>query len=173
MLHLFMLHYFCVLPFPCCTFFILHNFHFAFFFALHYFYVLCYFMMHFYTLQYFRFALFSCCTLRMLHFFLLHFVHVALFPELQPGPPQTSTMKSVVNTLINKAVKYCCKALHLRCSWGSWLRLYCFHILLFLCSTLFILRSFNIKKYWKWTNTTTKTTVHSVPWTCFTFFDIL
>ena len=74
-------------------------------------------------------ALFACCN-----FFLLHF-HVALFAEVQSVLPETSKMESFA-TIINKSVDYCCNALHLRCSWGSWLRLYYFHVAPFSCCTL-------------------------------------
>ena len=51
----------CVVIFSCCTFFVLHSFY-----VLHYLILI----FDFYTLQCFRFSLFSCCTLRMLQFFL-------------------------------------------------------------------------------------------------------
>ena len=89
--------FFHVALFSCCTFFILHYFHVTLFcvvifscftfFMLHSIYVLHYFMLHIQTLL----------------FFLLDFVHVAPFPEVQPGPPQTSKMESFV-TIINKAI---------------------------------------------------------------------
>ena len=40
--------------------------------------------------------------------------------EAYTGPPQTSKMERFATT-VNSFVNYCCKALHLRCLWGSWL----------------------------------------------------
>ena len=40
-----------------------------------------------------------------------------------PPPPPTSDMESFV-TIFNGFVDYCCKVLHLRCLWGSWLHLW-------------------------------------------------
>ena len=64
-------------------------------------------------------------------------------------------------TIINKVVNYCCNVLHLRCLRGPGL-----------ASTIFMLHFFNTEKYWKWTKkrkNNQKTTLHSEPWTCFTF----
>ena len=66
---LFMLHFFILFHFHVAIFF--SCFHVELFFVLHSFYELLYFMLHFNTLQCFRFAFFSCCTLRMLQFFLI------------------------------------------------------------------------------------------------------
>ena len=120
-LHFFVLHFFQFTLFSCFILFTLHHFYVALFcglnfscwtistlflfyvalcilFVLHSFYVLHYFMLHFYTLQSVRFAYFSCCFLRM-----VHFVHVALFPEVQPRLPQISNMDSFA-TEMNKVV---------------------------------------------------------------------
>ena len=135
-----MLHFSHVALFSCCTFFILHHFHVALFCVvifscctfsmLHSFYVLHYFMSHFCTLQCFHFAFFSCCTLRMLQVF-----PVALCSCSTISRGVARTLRNIQDgdfgTIINRTVKYCCKALHLRCSWGSWLGLYYFHAALF------------------------------------------
>ena len=101
-------------------------------------------MLHFYPLQCLVLhsspvALFACCK-----FFQLHFVHVALFPEVQPGTPQTSMMESFA-TIISKVVKYCCKALHLRCSPGPG------YACSIPCCTFSMLHFFHVThfKYWK------------------------
>ena len=121
-------------------------------------------------------ALFAYCN-----FFLLHFVHFALFPEVLPGSPHTSTMEWCA-TIITKAVKHCCKVLHLRCSWGSgyasaifmlhFFHVAPFHVALFSCCTLLMLHLFIIEKYWKWTKDRKhrqKAILHLALWTCFTF----
>ena len=77
---------------------------------------------------------------------------------------QTSKMEDFATT-INEAVKYCYKALHLRCSQRSWLCLYFFHVALFSCCTILILK--NIENERKTENTTKKTILHSALWTCF------
>ena len=105
-LHFFVLHFFQFTLFSCFILFTLHHFYVALFcglnfscwtistlflfyvalcilFVLHSFYVLHYFTLHSYTLQSFRFAYFSSCFLSM-----VHFVHVVLFPEVQPWLPQ-------------------------------------------------------------------------------------
>ena len=147
---LFMFHFFHTAPFPSSTFlcsnlFMLH------FFLLYFFYVVHHFMLHCYMLQCFRFASFSYCTLCMLQVF-----PVALFPEVQPGSSQTSKMESFA-ILISKAVKYCCKALHLRCSRGPYYvstisMLQFFHVAVFSCPTFLILK--NIENERKTENTT-------------------
>ena len=71
-------------------------------------------------------ALFSCCTLFMLH--CVQSYSQDLHKHLQWG---------IFATIINKIVKYHYKLLHLRCSLGSWLCLYCFHVALFPCFTFF------------------------------------
>ena len=96
-LYFFMLHFFHAALFSCCTFFILHHFHVALFFVLHFCFVL-------FQVALLHVAMFSFCTLLLLRSFLLHFALVALFPEVQPGAPQTSKMKSFA-TIINKAAK--------------------------------------------------------------------
>ena len=95
-------------------------------------------------------ALFAYCN-----FSLLHFVHFALFPEVLPGSPHTSTMERCA-TIITKAVKHCCKVLHLRCSWGSGYAsaifiLHFFHVAHFPCRTFFMLHSSHaaLDYYWK------------------------
>ena len=99
-----------------CTFSLFHSgnifFHVALFFM--YCSISCYTFIHcnVFVLHSSSFALFAFCN-----FFFLHFIHVALFPEVYPGPPQTSKMESFA-TLIKKVVKYCCKALYLRCLRG-------------------------------------------------------
>ena len=136
-----MLYYFHVIPFPLlysyCTVFILHLFSCCTFFTYCTISFSTFTRCNVFDLHSSPVALFACCT-----FFLLHFVHVALFPELQPGPLQTFTMRSFA-TIINKVVKYHYKALHLRYSLGSWLRLYCFHVALFPCSTFSLSHSFH------------------------------
>ena len=96
--------------FSCCTFFIMHHFHVALF---------CVAIISCYT--FFMYCTISCCTFTRCKVFVLHsspvvlivccsffFFHVTLFPEVQPGPPQTFKMESFA-TIINKAVKYCQK----------------------------------------------------------------
>ena len=147
-----MLHFFHV-PLFSCTFFILHHFHAALF---------C--VVIFPCCTFFRVALFLCIALfhdALLHvaifsfciLLLLHSSHVAIFPVALcsccsisrgvPGPPQTSKMESFA-TIIKKVVKYCCKALHIRCSRGCWQHLYYFHVALFSCRTFSMLHFFHI-----------------------------
>ena len=99
-------------------------------------------------------ALFGCCNL-----FLLHFVHVALLSEVLPRPPQTSKMENFTK-IINKAVKYCCKALRLRYLLGPGyastistlhffhgyilFMLHFFHAALFSCCTFSTLHFFHV-----------------------------
>ena len=42
--------------------------------------------------------------------------------DTQPGPPRTSKMEIFV-TIFNGFVNYCCKALHLRYLWWSWIHI--------------------------------------------------
>ena len=146
----FMFHLFHTAPFPSSTFCVVISTYCT-FFPLHSFYVVHHFMFHGYTLQCFRFASFSYCTLCMLQVF-----SVAPFPELQPGSSQTSKMQSFA-ILISKAIKYCCKALHLRCSQGPHYvstisMLQFFHVAVFSCPTFLILK--NIENERKKENTT-------------------
>lgn len=137
--------------FPFCTFFILHYFHVARFLSSNL------FMLPFFRLALFlRFALFHCALLQAAvfsfcilpiaalfaccNFFVLHFIHVALILEVYPGLSETSKMERFT-AILNKTIKHCCKALHLSCSRGFWLRLYYFHV------SLFLLQFFNIKIY--------------------------
>ena len=120
---------FCVVMFSCCTFFRVALF-------------LGIALFHFILLQV---TMFSFCNSGFCNFFLLHFVHYALFPELLPGSPQTSTMWRFAR-IITKAVKHCCKVLFLKCSWGSGyasaiFMLHFFHVALIPCRTFFMLHS--------------------------------
>ena len=145
-----MLHCFYTASFPCCSF-LQQSSHVALFSVLYSFYVLCIISCCTFTV-----GLFSFCILLLLHsphvatFFLLHFVHVALYSEVWPGPPQTSKMESF-GAIINKYVKYYCKALHLGCLLGpdytsTISMLHFFHIALFMLHS-FMFHSFNIEKY--------------------------
>ena len=145
--------------FSCCTFSILRSFH----VGLLSYGIIC--MLHFLYSNLFMLHCFSCCILFIYYttwccnftrcnvfvfhsspvalcaccnFFFFQFVHISLIPKLQPGHLQISKMESFV-TIISKAVKYCNKALHLRCSQGSGYM-----------STIFMLLFLNIGKYWKW-----------------------
>ena len=125
-------------------------------------------MLRFCALQRLRFEFSSCCTLRMLQFFL-----VALCSRCTISQAETKTPPDISDSfaaLIDKAVKYFYKVLRLRCSrvlttllpfpCGTLSRLQFFHVALF-----------DIAKYRKWTEDrrTQKRTLHSTPWTCFTF----
>ena len=116
-LYFFMLHFF----YPTCCIFLCSNIFLLYFFVMHY------FMLHFYTLQSFPFAGSSYCTLHKLQFF-----PVALC-SCVARTSKTSKMESFAK-IINKAVKYCCKVLHLRCPRGFWLR--CTYVAYFPCCTL-------------------------------------
>ena len=165
----FMLDYFQVVPFSRCTFFILHNFY-SVIFCVALFYVLHYFMLHFYTLQCFRFAFSSCSTLDILHFFTAALCSCLTVSRATARPTQRSTIEGFA-IIIHKAFEYCCKVLHLRSFRGSYLRLYCFHVALFLSH--FSFRTFliwkKIENEQKKENTTPKTPLHSAQWICFTF----
>ena len=113
-------------PFPCCTFSCTNLF------------ILLFTRCNVFALHPSLVALFACCN-----FFLLRFVHVAPFPEMQPG---TSKMNSFT-AIINKIVKYYCKVLLLRCLQGSSLRLCYLQVALFSCCICFMLKFFNIEKY--------------------------
>ena len=65
--NLFMLHFFCVAIFLRIALFHLFSYSFI---SIHF------HLLHFYTLQCFRFAFFSCCTLRMLQLFMLHYFRI-------------------------------------------------------------------------------------------------
>ena len=115
----------------------------------------------------------SCCFFTRCNVSVLHFSPVALFSCCKfplalcscctisiARTPTNSYMESFV-TIINKAVKYCSKALHLSCSRGSWLRVYYFHVALFSCCPFLILK--NMENEQKTENTTQKKTLHSAP----------
>ena len=155
--------FFHVALFSCCTVFILHHFLVAVFCSnllmLHFFPCCTHFMYcALFHVALLHVGLFSFCILLLLHsphvatFFLLHFVHVALYSEVWPGPPQTSKMESFA-AIINKYVKYYCKALHLGCLLGpdytsTISMLHFFHIAPFMLHS-FMFHFFNIEKYWK------------------------
>ena len=149
MLHSF--HFFHTARFPCCTFLCRNVF------MLHFFSCCTLFMNCFISCCTFTrcnvfvfhsspVVLFACCN-----FFLLHFVHFALFSEVYPGFPQTSKMERFA-TIITKAVKHCCKVLHLRCSRGyastifmlHFFHVTLFHVALFPCCTFFMLHFFHV-----------------------------
>ena len=149
-LYFFMLHFFHV-PLFSCTFSILHHFHVVLFCIVIFPFSL--FMLHFYKFKCFRFAFISCYTLCMLQLF-----HVALCPQI-------SKMESFA-TIINSFVNYCCKALHLRYSRGSWFSL------LFPRCTFLILKDMRNER--KTENTTKKNDITFNPVNFFHFyFDIL
>ena len=155
----FMLHFFHVALFPCLSYFTVSTLHFfvkqCFYFAFRVVLFLCIalFQVAVVHIAIFSFcillllyslhvAIFSCCTL-----FTLHYFQRWSLDDLR----WTFKMQSFA-TIIDQAVKYCCKDLHLRCSPGSSLRLCYFHVALF----------YNQKH-------NQKTTLHSKHWTCFTF----
>ena len=121
---LFMLHLFYTAAFPCCTFLRSNVF------MLHFFSSCTLFMncsiscctftsYNVFVLHSSPVAIFACCN-----FFLLQFVHFALFPEVLPRSPQTSTMESV-------AVFPCCTF----CSCWIHVALFFLSIALFSCCT--------------------------------------
>ena len=127
--------------FSCSTFF-----HVAFLcsnlFVLPSFYVLLYFMLHFHTLQGILFPFFSSFSLRMLQYFP---ATLGASCTISRGLAVSPTSKA-----ISKAVKYCCKALHLRCLRGLGCASIISMFLLFLvaffpCCSPFLLHFFNIE----------------------------
>ena len=138
-LYFFILHFFHIAPFPCCTFlcsnlFMLHFFCVALFLCIALFHIaiLHVEMFSFSILLLLRplhVAIFSCCTLFMLYFFYRY-----------SQPPSTSMIESFAAT-ITKSFKYCCKTLHLRCLLGLHFAatISMFHF--------FKLHFFNIEKY--------------------------
>ena len=135
-----MLHCFHTAPFPCCTF-------------------LCsnLFMLYFFSCcTLFLYCAISCCTFTSYNVFVLHSSLVALFTccyffllhycqRCSHDPPQTLKMESFA-TIIDKAVKYCYKALHLRCSQvpgyaSTFSMLSVLHDALFSCCTFLILKN--------------------------------
>ena len=120
-------------PLFSCTFFVFHcsNLHLIMLYSFH---VALFLYCTISILQSTPFALFACCS-----FFLLHFVHIALFPEVQSGLPQTSKMQSFA-TIISKVAKYCGNVLHPRSSWSPHYAstismLHFFHVTLISCCT--------------------------------------
>ena len=141
---LFMLHFFHTAPFPRCTF-LCRIFSCCTFFPCCTLFMYCtiscctltrckVFVLHSSPFALFAFCTFSCCTLFMLRYF------QRWSQDRHKHLRWRDLQQQLTKPLINKAVKYCCKALHLRCRRGSWLRFY-----------YFAQHFFNIEKYWKWT----------------------
>ena len=119
-LYFFMLHFLHTAPFLCCSF-LCSNLCCTFFRVALF---LCIEVFHVALLHV---AIFSSCILLLLHsshfanfscynFFTLHY-----FQRRIQDPHKHIRWRTLQQ--VNKAVKYCCKALHLKCSRGSWLRL--------------------------------------------------
>ena len=119
---------FCVVIFPCCTFFRVAFILYVTLFHVALLHVALFSFCVFLLLHSSHVAIFFCCTLFMLHYFQRYI---------------QDSQKHL------RCRAYCCKASHLRCLQGlgyasTISMLHFFHIVLFSCCTLFMLHSFHV-----------------------------